>query len=427
MLDLVQPHIALELKGKIFNTLGVFARTIQICPVRSVDSNATVGMRAWEKSRGIPVELEEVKAPVTQYPTTMPFVHLLNSLVQAPETVPNNLGSGHRVPSTGPYVLVGAGRCLAQRVRAGHAVRSQSHHVHDLLIQPLAALAGCLLVLAYSNHISGHFLHSEHLQVLLRRGCFPNAVQPQLIMLQSGDLLQIAYKLNKHTVIHSGALRNAPELSAMCLGALTRILVNTIEKGEAIDIRVTKVHMQMWGMWALEGDIVEVHNRLLLESRDWTWVSKAGWVVVRMRVSGAVIGVWYLVVASMTWQNLGVGVVTEDLDILDSTLPIASKGIRIRIPTTTSQVDRSTRSVSEATHGCEGSYKSVQSLGIEGALSPSVCGVLMRTGHMMLRFHHNLIATGDCKQYPAPGRNTAFLEAERGQELSEASGLSLEL
>ena len=61
-------------------------------------------MGGWKKSRGVPAELEEDEAPVRQYPATMAFVHLLNSLVRVPETVPDNLGSGHRVPGTGPYV-----------------------------------------------------------------------------------------------------------------------------------------------------------------------------------------------------------------------------------------------------------------------------------------------------------------------------------
>jgi nuclear pore complex protein Nup205 len=126
MLDLVRAHVALELKGRVFDTLAAFCETsagtedgagvgteivklmwvhlerYEVLPVRSV--TGTDSGAGWKKSRGVPAELEEVETPARQYPATMAFVHLLNSLVRAPENVPDNLGSGHRVPGTGPYV-----------------------------------------------------------------------------------------------------------------------------------------------------------------------------------------------------------------------------------------------------------------------------------------------------------------------------------
>ncbi|KAF8593879.1 hypothetical protein BDV93DRAFT_193571 [Ceratobasidium sp. AG-I] len=124
MLDLVRAHVALELKGKIFDTLAAFCEVgdevgvgqgvvklmwvhlerYEVLPVRSVDSNAVGGMGGWKNSQGVPAELDKVEPPARQYPATMAFVHLLNSLIRAPEIVPDNLGSGHRVPGTGPYV-----------------------------------------------------------------------------------------------------------------------------------------------------------------------------------------------------------------------------------------------------------------------------------------------------------------------------------
>ncbi|KAG8686247.1 hypothetical protein FRC11_009280 [Ceratobasidium sp. 423] len=41
------------------------------------------------------------KAPARMYPATLSFLHLLNALVPFP---PDNLGSGHRIVGTGPYV-----------------------------------------------------------------------------------------------------------------------------------------------------------------------------------------------------------------------------------------------------------------------------------------------------------------------------------
>ncbi|KAF8605775.1 hypothetical protein BDV93DRAFT_554111 [Ceratobasidium sp. AG-I] len=124
MLDLVPAHVVLELKGKIFDTLAAFCEVrdeagvgqeivkliwvhlerYKVLPTRSVDLNAIGGMGGWKKSRDIPAELEEVMLPARQYPATMVFVHPLKSLVRAPEIIPDNIGSGHRVLGTGPYL-----------------------------------------------------------------------------------------------------------------------------------------------------------------------------------------------------------------------------------------------------------------------------------------------------------------------------------
>ncbi|KAG9109699.1 hypothetical protein FRC07_008263, partial [Ceratobasidium sp. 392] len=120
---LVRAHVALELKGRIFDTLAAFCKTgtagveenggvathivksiwvhLERYEVLPVKANTGAG---WQKSRGVPAELEDIEAPGRQYPATTAFLHLLNSLVRTPETVPDNLGSGHRVPGTGPYV-----------------------------------------------------------------------------------------------------------------------------------------------------------------------------------------------------------------------------------------------------------------------------------------------------------------------------------
>ncbi|KAG8791523.1 hypothetical protein FRC12_008949 [Ceratobasidium sp. 428] len=123
MLGLVRAHVALELKGRIFDTLAAFCETgtagaeenggimteiikamwIQLERYEVLPVKADTGT-GWRKSRGVPAELEEIEAPARQYPATTAFIYLLNSLVRSPETVPDNLGSGHRVPGTGPYV-----------------------------------------------------------------------------------------------------------------------------------------------------------------------------------------------------------------------------------------------------------------------------------------------------------------------------------
>ncbi|KAG8762193.1 hypothetical protein FRC11_010520 [Ceratobasidium sp. 423] len=98
MLDLVQSHVALELKGKLFDTLAAF------CEGPELGGEVAQLMWArggWKKSQGVPAELEEIKAPVRMYPATLSFLHLLNTLVPFP---PDKLGSGHHMVGTGPYI-----------------------------------------------------------------------------------------------------------------------------------------------------------------------------------------------------------------------------------------------------------------------------------------------------------------------------------
>ncbi|KAG9090020.1 hypothetical protein FRC06_001248, partial [Ceratobasidium sp. 370] len=110
LLDLVRAHVALELRGRVFNMLAAFCET----GTTGVEENGVVTTEivklmwvhleryevlpfkadtgsGWRKSRGVPAELEEIEGPARQYPATIAFIHLLDSLVCCPETVPDNL------------------------------------------------------------------------------------------------------------------------------------------------------------------------------------------------------------------------------------------------------------------------------------------------------------------------------------------------
>ncbi|QRV96893.1 structural constituent of nuclear pore protein [Ceratobasidium sp. AG-Ba] len=72
----------------------------EVLPVKPETSPAV----PWRNSRGVPAKLEEIKTPARQYPATTTFIHLLNALIKSPETLPGNLGSGHRICGMAPYV-----------------------------------------------------------------------------------------------------------------------------------------------------------------------------------------------------------------------------------------------------------------------------------------------------------------------------------
>lgn len=130
--NLISLGIPLELKGAIFDTLAAFcqpgagAEGLDICRnvwsmleklevinVRPIQS----GFGALSAVKGVEVELEQVEAANRTYPVTIPFLHLLCTLLHTPKrivlrerddaltfTIPPTLGQPYRSPGIGPYV-----------------------------------------------------------------------------------------------------------------------------------------------------------------------------------------------------------------------------------------------------------------------------------------------------------------------------------
>ncbi|KAI0351635.1 hypothetical protein OH77DRAFT_1429461 [Trametes cingulata] len=134
MVSLVPLGIPLELKGAIFETLSAFCAPgagppgVEIC--RSVwtlmERLEVINVRVAHGAgsvlpvgRGVELELEEVEAAFKLYPSTIPFLNLLSTLIHTPkriplkerltdptpiDTIPETLGVGYRPPGIGPFV-----------------------------------------------------------------------------------------------------------------------------------------------------------------------------------------------------------------------------------------------------------------------------------------------------------------------------------
>lgn len=134
MVSLVPLGLPLELKGAIFDTLAAFcapgagAAGVEICKsvwtlmerlevinvrvAHGPSSGLSVG-------RGVELELDEVEAAYKLYPSTIPFLNLLATLIHTPKriplrervadptptnTIPEVLGTPYRTPGIGPFV-----------------------------------------------------------------------------------------------------------------------------------------------------------------------------------------------------------------------------------------------------------------------------------------------------------------------------------
>ncbi|CDO70405.1 hypothetical protein BN946_scf184999.g46 [Trametes cinnabarina] len=134
LVSLVPLGIPLELKGAIFETLSAFCAPgagpagVEIC--RSVwtlmERLEVINVRiahgpgsVLPVGRGVELELDEVEAAYRLYPSTIPFLHLLATLIHTPKriplrervvdptpinTIPETLGAPYRTPGIGPFV-----------------------------------------------------------------------------------------------------------------------------------------------------------------------------------------------------------------------------------------------------------------------------------------------------------------------------------
>ncbi|KAI0324921.1 hypothetical protein GY45DRAFT_1331027 [Cubamyces sp. BRFM 1775] len=134
MVSLVPLGIPLELKGAIFETLSAFCAPgagpagVEIC--RSVwtlmERLEVINVRiahgvgsVLPVGRGVELELDEVEAAYRLYPSTIPFLNLLATLIHTPKriplrervadptpinTIPETLGTPYRTPGIAPFV-----------------------------------------------------------------------------------------------------------------------------------------------------------------------------------------------------------------------------------------------------------------------------------------------------------------------------------
>ncbi|KAG6856850.1 hypothetical protein H0H87_012908 [Tephrocybe sp. NHM501043] len=134
LVSLIPLGIPLELKGSLFETLAAFCEPgagvngVEICKavwtlmerLEVINIRVTQGSHfgATIAAKGVEAELDEIEAAHRQYPSTIPFLKLLSTLIHTPKrvplkdrladaqpinTIPETLGQPYRLPGVGPF------------------------------------------------------------------------------------------------------------------------------------------------------------------------------------------------------------------------------------------------------------------------------------------------------------------------------------
>ncbi|KAL6308871.1 nucleoporin Nup186/Nup192/Nup205 [Sparassis latifolia] len=132
LVSLISISIPLELKGAIFDTLSAFCLPgagspgVEICKSiwTLMERLEVINVRMAPGSsipavKGVEVELDEVETAYKMYPSTIPFLRLLSTLIHTPKsvvlsdrvadaepinTIPDGLGQPYRTPGIGPFL-----------------------------------------------------------------------------------------------------------------------------------------------------------------------------------------------------------------------------------------------------------------------------------------------------------------------------------
>ncbi|KAF8331849.1 nucleoporin Nup186/Nup192/Nup205 [Cantharellus anzutake] len=137
LFTLASHPIPLELKAILFNTLSAFSsldagaigidvvnhmwnvlEKMEIIPVRQGVQGPMLVSRVGRAAGGAVIELEQVESVGKTYPATTALIQLLDSLIHVPtknvilkedfgtvfQTIPDQLGSGYRIPGLRPYI-----------------------------------------------------------------------------------------------------------------------------------------------------------------------------------------------------------------------------------------------------------------------------------------------------------------------------------
>jgi nuclear pore complex protein Nup205 len=167
LVSLIPLGIPLELKGAIFETLAAFCEPgagvpgVEICKaiwtlmerlevinVRGGQSGG-FGQSLLTSGKGVEVELEEVETVYKLYPSTIPFLKLLSTLIHTSKripfkdrvvdaepvnTIPETLGQPYRLPGIGPFVTFVVDHVFAQIPNREYLCPSDRWRTNDLCL-----------------------------------------------------------------------------------------------------------------------------------------------------------------------------------------------------------------------------------------------------------------------------------------------------
>ncbi|GLB44615.1 putative nuclear pore complex scaffold, nucleoporins 186/192/205 [Lyophyllum shimeji] len=198
LVSLIPLGIPLELKGALFETLAAFCEPgagvpgVEICKavwtlmerleVINVRVTPTGPFGGVMPLKGVEAELEEVEAVHKLYPSTIPFLKLLSTLIHTPKrvpfkdrlvdaqpinTIPETLGQPYRHPGVGPFTAFIVDNVFANIPNREYSRRSDRWQTNDLCLCYIErALAGFDLE-SLVNNPEGTSLKGENLVPLL--------------------------------------------------------------------------------------------------------------------------------------------------------------------------------------------------------------------------------------------------------------------
>ncbi|KAK7055118.1 nucleoporin Nup186/Nup192/Nup205 [Favolaschia claudopus] len=166
LVSLIPLGIPLELKGALFDTLAAFCQPgagvqgAEICKAvwtlmeRLEVINVRVGTSTGfsvnlPPVKGVEMELDEVEALHRMYPSTIPFLRLLSTLIHTPKrialkdrvvdpgiinTIPESLGQPYRLPGIGPFIVFVIDNVFANIANREYLQPSDRWETNDLCL-----------------------------------------------------------------------------------------------------------------------------------------------------------------------------------------------------------------------------------------------------------------------------------------------------
>ncbi|KAG6810860.1 hypothetical protein H0H92_010044 [Tricholoma furcatifolium] len=165
LVSLIPIGIPLELKGAVFHTLSAFcepgagANGVEICKAvwTLMERFEVINVRTAQNglfgatmpTKGIEAELEKIEAVHRQYPSTIPFLKLLSTLIHTPKrvplkdrlmetqpinTIPENLGQPYRLPGIGPFTAFVIDNVFENIPNREYSVPSNRWQINDLCL-----------------------------------------------------------------------------------------------------------------------------------------------------------------------------------------------------------------------------------------------------------------------------------------------------
>ncbi|KAF7300289.1 hypothetical protein MKEN_01353000 [Mycena kentingensis (nom. inval.)] len=161
LVSLIPLGIPLEIKGALFDTLAAFSqpgagaagleicRSIWILMERYEVINVRTSSANLPPGKGVEMELDEIEAVHRIYPSTMPFLRLLATLIHTPKriplrerlmesvsfnTIPESLGQPYRVAGIGPFINFVVDNVFANIAKRDYLNPSDRWQTNDLCL-----------------------------------------------------------------------------------------------------------------------------------------------------------------------------------------------------------------------------------------------------------------------------------------------------